>query len=70
MLIRLSKNTFVRQFGPFTYVLGRIRSYDQMFTDAEVFFRWIGREPMEKSEILANICAVYAGADNVDRAGL
>ena len=34
MLMRLSKNTFVRQYGPFTYVLGRIRSYDQMFADA------------------------------------
>ncbi len=63
MLIRLSKNTFVRQFGPFTYVLGRIRSYDQMFTDAEVFFRWIGREPLDKSQILSNICGVYTGAD-------
>ena len=52
MLYRLSKNTFVRQFGPFTYVLGRIRSYDQVFADAEVFFRWITREPREKAEIL------------------
>ena len=63
MLMRLSKNTFVRQYGPFTYVLGRIRSYDQMFSDAEVFFRWIGREPREKSEILTNICGVYEGTD-------
>ena len=63
MLMRLSKNTFVRQYGPFTYVLGRIRSYDQVFADAEVFFRWIGREPREKSEILTNICGVYEGTD-------
>lgn len=61
MLMRLSKNTFVRQYGPFTYVLGRIRSYDQVFADAEVFFRWIGRKPREKSEILANVCGVYEG---------
>ncbi len=63
MLMRLSKNTFVRQYGPFTYVLGRIRSYDQVFADAEVFFRWIGREPREKSEILTNIYGVYEGTD-------
>ena len=63
MLMRLSKNTFVRQFGPFTYVLGRIKLFDQTFTDAEVFFRWITREPREKAEILANICGVYTGAD-------
>ena len=63
MMLKLSKNTFVRQYGPFTYVLGRIRSYDQMFTDAEVFFRWITREPKEKSWILANICGVYKDAN-------
>ena len=51
MLYRLSKNTFVRQFGPFTYVLGRIKSFDQTFTDAEVFFRWITREPRDKMPI-------------------
>ena len=57
MLLRLSKNTFVRQYGEFTYVLERIKCYDQMFKDAEVFMRWIPRVPMEKSEILKKICA-------------
>lgn len=66
MLMRLSKNSFVRQFGPFTYVLGRIRSFDQMFMDAEVFFRWLMREPLEKAEILENICAVYTDADPLE----
>jgi radical SAM protein with 4Fe4S-binding SPASM domain len=63
MLLKLSKNAFVRQYGPFTYVLGRIRSYDQMFTDAEVFFRWITRKPTEKARILENICGVYKDAN-------
>ena len=63
MLMRLSKNTFVRQYGPFTYVLGRIRAYDQMFTDAEVFFRWLTRSPMERNQILSNICGIYEDAD-------
>ena len=63
MLLKLSKNAFVRQYGEFTYVLERIKCYDQMFKDAEVFMRWIARTPMEKSEILKNICGVYAGAD-------
>ena len=63
MLMRLSKNAYVRQYGPFTYVLERIRNFDQMFSDAEVFMRWIGREPRERGEILDNICRVYVDAD-------
>lgn len=63
MLISLSKNAFVRQFGPFTYILNRINAYDEMFTDAEVFLRWITRTALPKDEIVANICGVYSGTD-------
>ena len=63
MLMRLSKNAYVRQYGPFTYVLERIRNFDQMFSDAEVFMRWIGREPRGRGEILDNVCRVYVDAD-------
>lgn len=63
MLLKLSKNAFVRQYGDFTYVLERVKCYDQMFKDAAVFMRWITREPMEKSEILKNIFNVYVGTD-------
>ena len=63
MLLKLSKNAFVRHYGDFTYVLERVKCYDQMFMDAEVFMRWITRVPMEKGEILKNICSVYEGAD-------
>lgn len=63
MLLKLSKNAFVRQYGDFTYVLERVKCYDQMFKDAEVFMRWITREPMEKSAILKNIFNVYCGTD-------
>ena len=63
MLIRLSKNTFVRNYGNFTYVFHKLNAYDEMFDGAEVFMRWITREPHEKSEILKNICNVYTGAD-------
>ena len=38
-LLGLSKNAFVRQYGEFTYVLERVKCYDQMFKDAEVFMR-------------------------------
>lgn len=63
MLLKLSKNAFVRQYGPFTYVLERIHAYDEMFTDAEVFMRWITREALPKEQIVANICGVYSGTD-------
>ena len=66
MLMRLSKNAFVRQFGPFTYVMERIRSFDQMYRDAEPFFRWITREPMERDEIVRRVCGVYVGADDTE----
>ena len=65
MLIRLSKNAYVRQYGPFSYVIERIRNFDQVYLDAEVFFRWLTREPMEIAEVLGNICKVYEGADQV-----
>ena len=60
MLLKLSKNAFVRQYGPFTYVLERIRSRDEMFMDAEPFMRWITREPREKQDILHHICELFA----------
>lgn len=60
MLIRLSKNAYVRQYGPFAYVIERIKNFDQVYCDAEVFFRWLTREPMEIDEVLANICKVYS----------
>ena len=66
MLIRLSKNTFVRNYGNFTYVFHKLNAYDEMFDGAEVFMRWITREPREKSEILKNIRGVFPEADPVE----
>lgn len=54
-LLRLAKNALVRQYGPFTYVLERIKSRDKMFMDAEPFLRWITREAREKGEIADRI---------------
>lgn len=61
MLIKLSKNTVVRQYGPFTYLLGRIRGQDQMFAHAEPFFRYLSREPQDREEVLGNICRACEG---------
>lgn len=63
MLIRLSKNAVIRQYGDFTYVLERISSHDEIFRDAEVFFRWITREAIEEGRLVELVCSVYAGED-------
>jgi MoaA/NifB/PqqE/SkfB family radical SAM enzyme len=62
-VLRLSKNAFVRQYGPFTYVLERIRNRDEMFMDAEPFMRWITREAREKGEIADRIFGLFKGVD-------
>jgi len=66
MLLRLSKNAFVRQYGGFTYILGRIISFDQMFHNAEPFFRWLTRTPVEKVQIVKNICDLFVDADEAE----
>ena len=63
MLLRLAQQGYVRQYGDFTYVFGKVNAFDQMFQGAEVFLRWITREPREKAEIISNICKVYADAN-------
>ena len=60
MLLRLSKNAFVRQYGQFTYILDRLTGTDKVFVDAEVFTRWITRTPIKKEVALEKICKVYS----------
>ena len=52
MLLRLARQGYVRQYGDFTYIFGKVNAFDQVFEGAEVFMRWITREPREKAEIL------------------
>ena len=63
MLLRLARQGYVRQYGDFTYIFGKVNAFDQVYDGAEIFMRWITREPREKAEILANICSVYSDAD-------
>lgn len=66
MLMRLSNNTYVRQYGPYTYIRDRHENSDEMFKDAEPFFRWLTRTPMDRQKILANIVTCYEGADALE----
>lgn len=66
MLIRLSRNAYVRQYGPYTYVFERVDAFDKIYKDAEVFFRWITREAIEIEELLRKICDVYPDVDSCE----
>lgn len=63
MLLRLSNQTFKRQYGPFTYFFHRINASDRVFRDAEVFCEKLTRIPTEKSEIVDYILSVYTDGD-------
>lgn len=63
MKLCLSQNAYIRQYGPFTYVLNRLDNSDQMYCDAEEFVRKLSRTPIEKSEIIKYLHSVYNTTD-------
>lgn len=63
MLLRLSNQTYKRQFGPFTYFFHRLNASDRVFRDAAVFCEKLTRIPTEKSEMLDYILSVYTDGD-------
>ena len=63
MLLRLSNQTFKRQFGPFTYFFHRLNASDRVFRDAEVFCEKLTRVPTEKSEMVNYILSIYTDGD-------
>lgn len=63
MLLRLSNQTFKRQYGAFTYFFHRLNASDRVFRDADVFCEKLTRIPTEKSEMLDYILSVYTDGD-------
>lgn len=63
MLIRLARQGYIRQYGNFTYVFGKVNSFDQVYDGAEAFTRFITRVPAEKEDILNKIYALYPDVD-------
>ena len=55
MLIRLARQTFIRQYGEFSYLLGKVTAFDQVFRSAGPFFSHITREPKERDVIIDEI---------------
>ena len=62
MLIRLARQTYVRQYGEFTYLFGKVTAFDQVFRSAGPFFAHITREPKERDIIIDEIVCDYADA--------
>ena len=67
MLMRLSKNTFVRFYGPYTYIRNRYGNQDFMFKNSDCFFKHIGRIVREESEIISSIVSEFSDVDLLRR---
>lgn len=64
MLMRLSRNAFIREYGPYTYIRDRHGNQDYMFRDASLFFKHIARTPHDEAEIIASILAEFENVDS------
>lgn len=62
MLMRLARQTYIRQYGEFTYLLGKVTAFDQVFRSAGPFFSHITRNPKERDVIINEIVGDYADA--------
>ena len=63
MLMRLARQTYVRQYGEYTYLFGKVTAFDEMFRDAEPFMRFLTREPQERDAIIDKIFALFTDVD-------
>ena len=62
MLMRLARQTYVRQYDEFTYLFGKVTAFDQVFRSAGPFFSHITREPKERDVIIDEIVQDYTDA--------
>lgn len=59
MYFKQSINAFIRQYGPYTYVLNQVSKVDQVFEHAEVFARQITREPRPLEEAVETLAKAF-----------
>ena len=62
MLMRLARQTYIRQYDEFTYLFGKVTAFDQVFRSAGPFFAHITRQPKERDVIIDEIVRDYADA--------
>lgn len=63
MLVRLCKDAFVRNFGPYTYFYSQTRMSDVMYEDAYVFACAITRVAKDYEQLLGEVLTAYEGED-------
>lgn len=59
---RLSKNAFVRQYGPYTHVFNQLTKSDLDLKDAEPYFRFIGRDAISIDDAVSRILEIFVDA--------
>lgn len=62
MLLRLARQTFIRQYGEFTYLFGKVTAFDEVFRGAAPFLSHLSRVPQEKSAVIDAIVRDYIDA--------
>jgi len=62
MLIRLARQTFVRQYDEFTYLFGKVTAFDQIFRNAAPFLKHLTRQPREWDAVVDDIVSEYVDA--------
>jgi len=63
MLIRLSKDSFVRQFGPYTHIFNQTHRFDETFENAECFLKHITRSAQNVETVLDSVIEEYQGSN-------
>lgn len=61
MYFKQSRNAFIRQYGPYTYIVNQVSKVDQVFTDAETFTRQIAREPRTVAKAVEALVQAFPG---------
>ena len=62
MLMRLARQTYIRQYNEFTYLFGKVTAFDQVFRSAGPFFAHITRQPKDRDAIIDEIARDYSDA--------
>ena len=62
MLMRLARQTYIRQYDEFTYLFGKVTAFDQVFRSAGPFFAHLTRQPKEREAVIDEIVRDYVDA--------
>lgn len=65
MLIRQTKNTFIRTTESYGYVTNQLTRQDRTYNESGAdWLKQISREPKDIDEIVSNLCSLYEDADS------